>query len=629
MEIITGVAEKEICGDIIHAVHRHTEARAQFYRQAFINVLFLYGKHHFTLSRNNPEPSVGQRIVWELEANRGKATIRRTSNYILPLFRSLYSRMIQRKGHIFAEATTQQENDRNAAKVAKEVGEDFWDNCNRKNIWLPDDIYGMQAVLMKLILYKMTIGTAYLFPYFNRKAKTFVYDQARRDVIETDVGEAEMRVDNAFNVFCDPLRRHIIHRRYIAPEQVDYEFDKEVEPNALDEEAYHIKISRILDGSDFDKLGKDGAYVYTKYCTPNKEYPKGHIFYCTQNEVIADEDLPEECRERLPVFEFRYQDLGFAKHAQGAIEQVVDLQQDYNFTIARIAQHKKLLTGKILSPKKAGLSVQWNDVVGQIIKFNRGFKPTMEPAPPVPDYFYKEIARIRSDMENLMNSHDVSMGRTPGQVKSGRGIQELTEVDNALISPELIMFELKLGFTMEHVIDIAQYRYRERRLLKITGEDMAYEIKSFIGSDLMGHKNIKVRMGSNFPIGTMERINHILMLRKEQFISPDKAKELMETNDIEGAFHNLDEVGARNDILSIIEGSAMVVPEPYEDHTIYLKIINDFRKGSVYQKMPEDKRAQINAFAEAHQQMLLAEQQAAKKMGGGLPAPAQPVQNQI
>jgi len=625
-----GMGEAEIAGSITTKVRRHIDARAQYYRQAFVNVMFLYGKHHFTLSRNNPEPTIGQRIVWELEARRGKGTLRRTSNYILPLFRSVYSRLIRRKGNVSAEATTRQESDRNAAKFSKEVAEDFWDNCNRNNIWMPDDMYGMQAILMKLILYDMTTGMGYLFPYFNPKAKTFVYDPIRKDVIEADVGEAEVRVDHVFNVFPDTYRRYLTNRRRMSVEQAEYEFNAKVDPSPVDEEAYDIKISRIIDGSEFDRLDQDGAYIYTDYITPNKEYPKGKIFHACAGKVIGDEDLPPECRERIPCFEFRYQDLGFSKHGQGAIEQVVDLQQDYNFTLARIGQHKKLLTGKVMAPKKAGLSVQWNDIVGQIINYNRGFKPTMEPAPPIPSYFHDEIKRIRQDMEDVLNAHGSSIGRNPKQVKSGVGIQELNELDNDQIAPELIMYEMKLGFFTEHVLDIAQYRYNERRLLKISGEDMAYEVKSFIGSDLMGRKNVKIKMGSSFPTSQTGRTNYILMLRKEGFISPEKAKSLMEVNDVEGAFHNLDEVGAKNDILNTLEGNAQVMPEPYEDHTIYLKVINDFRKGLVYQKLPVKQRKKIDKLAEGHQQMLLAEMQAAKGVDGGqgLPTPAQPQMQQ-
>ena len=624
MEILENKEGKDLAGGIKETVHRITEARSQYYRQCMVNVMFLYGQHHFSVSRHAADVTIGQRIAWEMESGRNKGSLRRTSNYILPLFRSAYSRLIRQKATVFAEATTQAQKDRDAAKISKEVAEEFWDNCNRNNIWMADDYSSMQSIMMKLILYKMTVGMGYLFPYFNPKAKSFVYDQARKDIIESDVGEAEVRVDSPFNVFKDRFGRFVIHRRFISPEQVEYEFDKEVEPSAVDEEAFETKIQRVLDGSEFEKLEKDGTYIYTKYCLPTPKEPEGRVYVCTETDVIYDSKLPEDCKGRIPCYEFKYQDLGFSRNSQGIIEQVVDLQQDRNFAISRIAQHMKMLTGKLLNPKKSGLTTQYNDIVGQIINYNQGHKPTMEPAPPVPAYFFEQLKRIDMDMENLMNSHDASMGRTPTQVKSGVGIANLSELDDAQIAPEMIMFEIKLGFFMEHILDICQFNYRERRLLDISGEDYAYEVKSFIGSDLMGHKRVKVKIGSNLPINKTDRTQYILMLKKEGFISPDRAKDMLEANDVEGAFTNLDEIGAKTDLMSIIEGTAEVIPEMFEDHTIYLKVINDFRKGNIYPRLPVPVREKINQFAEGHQMFLLAEMDAAKGMGGDLPPAAQP-----
>jgi len=341
-----------------------------------------------------------------------------------------------------------------------------------------------------------------------------------------------------------------------------------------------------------------------------------------------DNPLPPECKNRIPIYEFRYQDLGFSAQGQGAIEQVIDLQQDYNFTISRISQHKKLMTGKILTPKNANLSVKHDDVVGQIIYYAQGLKPTMEPAPPVPQYYFQEIARIREDMENMMNSHDASMGQTPGQVRSGIGITNLANRDEAQIAPELIMCEQKLGFFAESVLDIIQQNYTERRLLKISGEDLAFEIKSFIGSDLFGQKRVQIKMGSNFPLDKTERTQYILMLKNEGFISAEKAKELLEFTDIDGAFKSLDETAAKQDILNLIEGNMEVIAEPYEDHTIFLKVINDFMKGSIYARLPANVRQRILEWQAQHQEMLLREQRAAASMGTSLPPAAQPQQPQ-
>lgn len=614
---VKSTSDSATIGKVIETVHKIDEARASWNRQALVNVMFLYGKQHFSLNKLSSNASVGQRIVWEIEKSNKPGVIRRTSNILLPPFRSVFSRMLRQKANVHAEPTTSTQKDRDAARFAKEVAEDFWNNCNRNNPWLRNDYSGMQAIFMKLMPYQMVIGLGYLAPYFNPKSMAMVYTQPafsgdKGEVIESDVGNAEVRVISPLNMFKDRFQRYAIERRYISPEQVWDEYGVEVPSSEVDEDDTEVKIRRTLEGASEERLDKDGVYVYRKLCAPSKEYPDGRELICTDKEILWDEVLPSEARRRIQFYEFRYQDLGFTSSGQGCIEQCIDLQEDFNFTLSRIAQHKKMLTGKVLVPKGADISSKFDDMVGQIIYYVLGKKPTMEPAPPVPDYFYKELMRIRSTVEDLMNSHDSTMGRDPGQVKSGVGISNLSELDNAQIAPELIMLEQKLGFFTEAILDICQEKYNERRLLSISGEDMAFEVKSFIGSDLFGQKNIQIKMGSNFPLDKNERTQYIIMLKAQGFISPERAKELLEFTDIDGAFKTLDEDGAKQDILNIIEGQGQfqVQAENWEDHTIFLKVINDFRKGTMYQKLPDNIKAEIDDLASQHQQMLLAEQKA-------------------
>lgn len=634
MEIVKGssVAEKEDVGKVIETVHKINESRAVWNRQALINVMMLYGKQHFTgrFDRSN-NPTLGQRIVWELETAKKTGSIRRTCNILLPPFRSVWSRLLRQKANVHANPTTSTQEDRDAARVSKEVAEDFWQNCNRFNPWLRDEFTGMQAILSRLTLYQMCIGQGYLIPFFNAKSKAFIYQEPgmpgmKGEVIEADVGNAEVRVCSPLNMFKDYFNRFAIERRFISPEQIWDEYGVDVPQSKEDENDEEVKIRRVLEGVDLEKAQKDGAYLYRKLCIPSKEYPEGRELVCTEKEIIYDGPLPSEARKRVQVYQFRYQDLGFSNNGQGIIEQCVDLQQDFNFTVSRIAQHKKLLTGKVLVPSQSELKVKYNDEVGQIIHYALGKKPSIEPAPSVPEYYFKDLMRIRDLVENLMNSHDSSMGRDPSQAKSGVAISGLAELDNAQIAPELMMLEQKLGFFTEAILDICQEKYNERRLLSISGEDLAFEVKSFIGSDLFGQKNIQIKMGSNFPLDKAERTNYILMLKKEGFISPERAKELLEFDDIDGAFRSLDETGAKQDILNLIEGNAEVIAEPHEDHTIYLKVINDFRKGSMYQKLDPMIRQRIDFLAQQHQEYLLQEQMAAQQMGASLPPAAMPQQ---
>ena len=641
MEILKDGNESRVA-KITETVKKMTESRVAFNRQALVNVMFLYGKQHFNLSRRNQGPSAGQRIIWELENQKNKDAIRCTSNYILPLFRSVYSRLIRQKATVFAQPTTSTQEDRNAARVSKEVAEDFWMNCNKDNPWLRNDFTGMQAVLMRLILYKMTLGIGYLTPYFNPKARAFVLNPGvmglKPEVFEAEVGAVETRAVSPLNMFRDNFGRFDIERRFLSPEQVWYEFGKEVKPSDVDEDDTEVRIMRMLEGTEAERIDKDGVYVYRKLCAPSKEYKDGLEIICTDTEVLYEAPLPPEAKGRIQNYEFRYQDLGFMNRGQGIIEQVIPLQEDYNFNLSRIKQHSKLMAGKILVPREAdggnSISTKFDDMIGQIIFYTFGRKPTFENPPPVPEHYYRNLQQIRIDMEGLMNSHDVSMGRTPGQVSSGVGISNLAEIDQSMIAPELMMFEQKLGFFTEAVLDIVQQRYSEPRILNISGSDLALEVKSFVGSDLMGQKNVQIKMGSNFPLDPKQRTEYILMLKKEGFISPERCKELLEFNDVDGAFTSLDEASAKQEILNIIEGQEVVTEEDlgmgasgvvargFEDHTVHLTVINNFRKTSQYRELDAMKRANIDKLASMHQQFLLQEQQAAAQMGGNLPPAA-------
>lgn len=623
MEVITDINGKDRSATLVEDTKKADKRRQEYKRQALQNILFLYGRHHQTINRNHFNDDLTDKIAADLEARTNKNKIRRTSNYILPLYRSLLARLLRQQATIQVKPTTSQENDRDAARISKEIAEHFWQNCNRNNPWMNNGFSGMQAVLMKLNMYQLTLGGGYLIPYFNPKALSFMYNQTTGSVVETEIGEVEMRVETPLNTYRDRFGRHVITRRYISPEQVDYEFDVECDPVAQDDDLIESRILAMLEGKTQEEA-KEGVYVYEKWILPNKQDPDGRYIATTGSKELKVTELPKEYKRRLPPVQILYQDLGFSPIGQGCIEQGIDIQKDYNETLSRISQYKRNLTGKILAPRGAKISTKYNDQVGQIIYHTLGYRPTQESGASIPAYFFKEIERIRRDLEDVMSSHDTSIGRAPKGVKSGVGIDALGENDMAQIAPELIMQEKKLGYTTETVLDIMAEKYSERRLLDISGEDLAYEMKSFIGSDILGQKKVQAKLGSSMPVGKEARQAYIMNAEDRGWISSERAKELTEFSDVEGIYKTLDETGAKNDILNIIEGNGLVIAEPFEDHTIRLKVINDFRKGSAYARLDEQRRLAINDLARQHGDYLMNEQKIAAAKGSPLPLPAKP-----
>ena len=619
--------DKELIDQLKQNVKDIDRGRTEFKKQALINVMFLYGKQHLDLkSTYQNDTGLDQRIIWEIESIRKANNTRRVSNYILPLFRSLYSRLIRMKATINVNPLTTTERDRDAAKVSREIAENFFENCNQGNPWLSQEYTSMQPVLMKTVLYMLSLGNGYLFPYFNPKAETFVYDRGEERIFSADVGEAEVRVISPLNMFRDRFGRFFIERRFISKEQVFYEYDKEVKSTNTEKDLVEEQIRKFLTGEVDEGNDNDGVYVYTKFCLPEKKYSKGRFIVCTDNDILFNDNIPEEYGSIIPFFNCKYQDLGFTDNSQGAVEQVVDLQQDYNETLTRITSYKNNLSGKLLNPRGSKLSSKFDTETGQIINYNKGFKPSYESGAVIPSYIISELMRIRRDMEDLMNSHETSMGK-PGGVKSGVAIDSLAENDYSMISPELITFEMTLSKFTECVVNIAQKKYIEPRVLSIAGDDMAYEVNSFVGKDAEGQKRVKIRMGSDLPQSRSEREDVIYTRLKLGLISPEQAKKSLEFADINDMVP-LDETGAKVDILNIVTGKEgiEVVAEPFEDHTIRLKVINDFRKGSRYAKLDEAKKQAIDDLAQQHQNFLLSEMQASQGMGQGLPAPAMPQQ---
>lgn len=630
MEVISKTGDKEVIAKVKQGVKRIDDSRTEFKKQALINIMFLYGKHHLDMKSNYINVSeIDQRIIWEIERIRKASNVRRVSNYILPLFRSLYSRLIRMKANINVEPTTSTERDRDAAKVSQEALENFWENCNQGNEWMSQDFTSMQPIIMQTVLYMLSLGNGYLFPYFNPKANTLVYDKKRNDSIATDAGEVEIRTISPLNMFRDRFGRSFTERRFISPEQVLYEYDIDVKPVQGAKDHVEQQVRRLLEGEIDEAVEREGVYVYTQFVLPNKKYSKGRLIVCTDNELLFNDNIPEEYDSKIPLFNCKYQDLGFTSHAQGVIEQMVDLQQDYNESLTRISSYKNNLSGKLLAPRGSKMSHKFDSETGQIILYNKGFRPTYENGAQVPAYIIQELMRIRRDMEDVANSHDTSMGR-PGGVKSGVAIDSLAENDFSMISPELISMEMTLSKTATCVVNMMKVKYIEPRLLSISGDDMAYEVNSFLGSDTFGQKRIKIRMGSGLPQSRSEREQVIFSRLKAQLISPEQAKKALEFGDIEGLNRTLDETGAKTDILNIIsdEGSVEVMAEPFEDHTIRLKVINDFRKGSKYAKLDKEKRAEIDDLAQQHMNFLLSEQEAAGNLGQQLPPPAMPQQTQ-
>lgn len=591
-------------------------------RQAIINIAFLYGIQHFDLDR---KAAVGteDRIVWELKNIERKKKQLRTANYILPLFRSMFSKFVMMKSTVEIEPTTITQRDKDTARISNEVAEDFWDTVNKNN---PSAIakreVGMRMINAKRVKYMMATGHGYLIPHFNPNTLSTAF--LNGESVNSEIGEVEVKVKSLFDVFVDRYNRWFVYRERMPVDMIEEQYGVIVEPESEDMETAENRLSRMLnDGADAFE-DKEAATVYTRYQIKSKKYPNGRMVVYTVSKILSDGDLPDEYKGRLPLFDFRYLDFLFSPYAQGFVDQLISLQEEYNFTLSRIASYKKFLTGKVMNPKGSKLSSKYDDEVGQILTYEQGFKPSYEAGSSVPSYLFEDLSRIRKDMEDISCVHDSSMGRNTAGVKSGVAMENLKDFDDTQAGPEIMTDEQQLGLFVEMCLDIMAVKYTEPRILSIAGENLAVEVNSFKGADLIGNRRVKVSLGSIMPTSKSARQEFITKMLGLGVIDVNKAKELLEFGDVDGIWYSLDRQAARQENINLIRFSnEEIVAEPWEDHTTHLKVHQDFMKSSQFEKLPPEVRQKFIVHTGEHQQMLLAESQAAGSMGGAAPTPGQ------
>ena len=618
-------SEEPIIKDVIKKKDDIQKSRHITERQWLVNLAFLYGKQHFLASNRHIHAGLEERIIWELKSEERKNKTKRSSNYILPLYRSLLARMLQMKANITVEPTTSTEEDKSAARVAQEVLEDHWQMVNKSNPLLSKKHAGMLRILAKLFASLLSCGRGYISPFFN--AKTISKAVLNGEIIPGEIGEVETKVWTPFDIFTDRLGTYLIAQEILPVDTIKEQYNVEVKPDQLTYTEPEQALLNMLEGGEEQAKIENGARTYQYWEIPTSKNKNGRFQIVTESKVIYDGEIPSEYKNRIPFFEFDYLDLLMSVFPQSAVEQVISLQEEYNYTLSRLYAYKKWFAGKLKVPKKCKLETKYDDEIGQIIYYEQGFgEPHFEVPPNPPSFLFDDLARIRKDMEDIIGVHDSNMSPSRSAGKSGVAIGNLNELDNSQLMPVLMSIESQLEFYCETVLDIIEAKYSEPRIVAITGENLGSDVKTFTGQNVKGNRRIKINLGSALPMSKSERQAFLMMLADKGYIDRAKALELMEFGDLAGIFISVDENAQKQEISEMMKGVESV-PQQLDYHPTHIKVLEDFIKGEQFKKLAPEIQQLLMQHHSIHQKYLQVEMQAAQGMGGGHEAQGMPPQS--
>jgi hypothetical protein len=619
--------ESVLIKDIIEKKDKNQQARNIYERNWLVNIAFLYGKQHFIAENKRIGSGSEERILWELKSEERKNKVKRTANYILPLYRSLLSRLLLMKAHTDVDPATNSEADKSAARVGKEALEDFWQMVNKNNPRLCQKYASMPIILNKSFGYTLATGRSYLKPYFNPKTISKVFMDG--EVISGPVGEVECQVLNQFDVFEDPLGQWKIEQKILPVDEIKAQYGVEVKAEDIGLSDIEQQLLTMLEGGAQENVKYDNcARVYEYWQIPNEKYPDGRYVIVTPSKVILDTIIPPEYKLKIPYFSIDYLDIMLSGYPQGMIDQLISLQEDYNFTLTRIYAYKKWFAGKLKVPKDCKLETKYDEEVGQIIYYKQGYgEPHFEAPPNPPQFLYDELTRIRRDMEDIASVHDATKFNQR-DIRSGKAIESLNELDNGQLSPVLMNIEKQLSFFAETVLDIIEAKYTEPRVLNITGENEEADVMSFKGGDIQGNRRINVSIGSNMPMNKEARQEFIMLLAEKGYIDRPKALELMEFGDLSSLYNSIDEQAQKMEISEILK-AVVIEPNEWDYHQAHIKVLEQYIKSDKFKKLEPMLQQALLKHRSLHQQFLRQEMQTAANMNPArpqaeLPPPQQP-----
>lgn len=483
----------------------------------------------------------------------------------------------------------------------------------------------------------------------NGYIKTF-WDQATMDTDTKVEGDIVYKDVSPFNIFVPNLRLpqiedqpYVLHMWTEDCEKAKYMYEAELEgldlkptevsANSILEEA-SLKISQGADNAP------DAVIVYEMWIKPGNcpHLRAGGLVTIVGGHIVSihDEGIPYNHGE-FPFTHFKHIP-GGKFYATSIIEELIDLQKDYNEIRTHIAQtRKKMGKAQLIAQKGAISSAKMTNEIGLVIEHRPG-TPAPSPLPLVqmPQYIVDEQDRVLSDIEDISGQHQVSKGSAPSGVTAGTAIAYLQERDDNYLLPTYQSIEAgyeKLG--RQSLVLVVQY-WDTERLVKTVGTDSAFDISMVSGAQIASGTDLRVEAGSALPTSKAAKQALIMDMMKMQFIPPDKGLEMMEIGGAQNLVGNtqLDKRQAQRENIKMkrveagqieaydgqwkaalasagmaemdpetgqpLEAPLLIPVNNFDNHEIHIEIHNNFRKSQSFDLLEDSVKELFNKHVEQH-----------------------------
>ena len=243
----------------------------------------------------------------------------------------------------------------------------------------------------------------------------------------------------------------------------------------------------------------------------------------------------------------------------------------------------------------------------------------LEP-PTLPDYIKELPDQIRRSMEDISGQHEVTNAQVPPGVTAAAAITLLLDQDDTRLALAVADHEEGLGKIGTKVLEHVAKYYTDSRIIKIAGEDGAWQIFDFRNTDLRDNTHIEVQANSSFPQTqaakqAMMKDIITMMTQTGNGLHGRQLSQFFRDLGL-GATDHLIQEYARNETqvnrenVLLAQGKQLGIND-YDDTQAHIDGHTDHQKSATYAKYPMQIQQNYEAHVALHRQKQQEEQQTA------------------
>lgn len=542
-------------------------------------------------------------------------------NKILPTIQNRLARLTQSPPRFDVRPNSNSTEDKDAARLGLQILTDIFQKQRFDDKRMDLIMSAMQGGHSYIqVLWDPTLGK----PMFDPETDKFVGYE----------GDIRLEVLNCLEVFPDPLAKTIDDAQYVIKAKVrKLDYFRERYPDrghAVKEEdawllssLYDLRANALTSvgvaGANTQNQMKGSAIELVYYERRSEDYPNGRMVVTANGILLEDKDLP---LGEYDLVKFDDIMVGGRYNSEAVITHLRPIQDQYNITRTKCADWiRKMLAGKYLAAKGAGLGQEAiNTDSGEVVEYN----PVVNAPPPqpmnipmIPQYVYKDLETLDKEFDYISGINEISRGVLPSASIPASGMAFLQEQDQTRIGVQTSRNEIGYSKVGQLILKSVSSNYVLPRVLKIAGDGLEYTVKDFVGEDTRDSFDAICIPGSTIPTSKVLRRQDIINAYQMGIMGNPQDPKLqakvlgmMEYGDTAEMWktRSLDEAQVKRVIAAIETGDSDKVQSmlsEFDNHTLHLEEMNDYRKTDKYLALDEEKRGLYNFVMEWRLQALV------------------------